>query len=158
LVIPDAAARRSGTPGAQVSAPGSCASSCPGDSPGQRDGRPSPGHSRRDIDLEPPLLTQLVEQPHPGRRDRPVLRMEDELLEEVAGQGQAGADIAGAEAGLGAEQEGRQVEQLVGVGFAGLAADGAAGAGADPDEVVDGAADGAAAEVEAEAEILQQAG
>ena len=82
--------------------------------------------------------------------------MEDELFEEMGGQVEAGADVALAQPGLRSQHERRQFQQLVGIGGAGVGADGAAGAGADPDQVVHGPGDSAAAEVEAEAKVLQQ--
>jgi hypothetical protein len=106
--------------------------------------------------LEPTGLAQALQQPDAGGGQGPVEWAEYVRLEEVAGEVEAGGDVAGAEATLGGEQEGREREQPVLVGFARLATDGAPGPGADVGEVVDGAGGGALGKVEAEAEVLQE--
>jgi hypothetical protein len=106
--------------------------------------------------LEPAGFAQAVEEPDARRWQRAVHRTIDEHLEEMAREAKASPDVAGAQTRLGAEQEGRQGQEPVLVGLASGGADGAAGAGADVDEVVDGAGGGALGEVEAEAEVLQQ--
>lgn len=110
--------------------------------------------------LQPTGLAQALQQPDAGGRQGPVEWAEYVRLQEMAGEVEAGGDVAGAEAApggvLGGEQERREREEPVLVGFARLAADGAAGAGADVGEVVDRAGGGALGKVEAEAEVLQQ--
>ena len=108
--------------------------------------------------LETAPVAQAFQQPDAGRRQGPVERAEDVLLKEVAGEVEARADIAGLQARLRREYEPGQGQQPVLVGLAGLAADGAPGARADIDQVVDGAGGGAFAEIEAEAQVLQQPG
>ena len=51
--------------------------------------------------LEPSGLAEPVEQPEARRGQRPVERAEDEGLQEVAGERQAGADVARTQAVLG---------------------------------------------------------
>lgn len=107
--------------------------------------------------LEPASLTQALQEPDARRWQRAVKRSVDEHLEEMAREAKARADVAGRKAGLGGEQEGRERQEPVHVGLAGLAADRAPGARADVDEVVDGARGRALGEVEAEAQVLQEA-
>jgi hypothetical protein len=110
------------------------------------------------LPLQPTGLAQTLYKPDAGGRQGPVEWAEHVRLEEMAGEVEARADVAGAEPRLGREQEAGQGEQPVLVGLAGVAADRAAGAGADVDEVVHGAGGGAAGEVEPEAQVLEQAG
>lgn len=107
--------------------------------------------------LQPTGLAQTLQQPDAGGRQGPVEWAEYVRLEEVPGEVEAGGDVAGAEPALSREQEGGQRQEPILVGFARLAADGAPGARADVDEVVDGPGGGAPGEVEPEAEVLQQA-
>jgi len=107
--------------------------------------------------LEPTGLAQALHKPDAGWRQGPVEWAENVRLEEMAGELETRADVARAQAGLGREQEARQDEQPVLVVLAGVAADGAAGAGADVDQVVDAAGGGALGEVEAETQFLEQA-
>lgn len=107
---------------------------------------------------EAPGLAQAVEQPDAGRWEWPVQRAEDERVEEMTRQRQARPDIASFQPGLGREQEGRQAKEPVLVRFAGVAAYRAPGAGADVHQVVHGAGGGALGQVEAETQLLQQAG
>lgn len=107
--------------------------------------------------LEPTGLAKSLHQPDPGWRKGPVEWAENVRLEEMAGEVEARADVAGAQPGLGREQEAGQHEQPVFVGLASVAADGAAGAGTDVDQVVDAAGGGAPGQVEAEAQLLEQA-
>jgi hypothetical protein len=109
------------------------------------------------MSLEPTGFAKALHQPDAGWRQGPVEWAENVRLEEMASELEARADVAGAQAGLGREQEAGQGEQPVLVVLAGVAADGAAGAGADVDQVVGGAGGGALGEVEAEAQLLQQA-
>ncbi len=111
-----------------------------------------------DFSLQPTGLAQSLYQPDAGGRQGAVERAENVLFKEMAGQLEARADVAGAQPRLGGEQEARQGEQAVPVGLAGVAADSAAGAGADIDQVVEAAGGGALAEIEAEAQVLEQAG
>lgn len=106
--------------------------------------------------LEAARIPEAIQEPDPGWREGPVAWMENVRLEEMAREREAMADVAWANAQLGRDQELRQDEQAVLVRFAGGAADGATGAGADVDQLVDGAGGGAAREVEAKAQILQQ--
>lgn len=108
--------------------------------------------------LEPAGFAQPVQEPEARRWQRAVHRTIDEHLQEMAREAEARADVAGPEARLGREHEGRQRQEPVLVGLAGGPGDGAAGTGADVDEVVDGAGGGAPGEIEAEAEVLQQPG
>lgn len=109
-----------------------------------------------DFSLEPTGLAETLHKPDAGWRQGPVEWAENVRLEEVAGEVEAGADVAGAKAALGREHEAGEREQPVLVGLAGVAADGAAGAGTDVDQVVDGARGGALGEVEPEAQVLEQ--
>jgi len=107
--------------------------------------------------LEPTGLAQSLHQPDPGWRQRAIEGAEDVGLKEVPGELQPGPDVAGVQAPLGGEQEAGEREQPVLVGLAGVTADGPPGAGADIDQVIDGAGGGAAGEVEPEPQVLQQA-
>ena len=109
-----------------------------------------------DFSLQPTGLAQSLYQPDAGGRQGPVERAEDVLFQEMAGQLKARADVAGPQPRLGGEQEPGQGQQAVLVGLSGVAADSAAGAGADVDQVVEAAGGGALAEVEAEAQLLEQ--
>lgn len=109
-----------------------------------------------DFSLQPTGLAQSLHQPDAGRRQGPVEWAENVLLEEMARELEARADVARAEPRLGREQEAGQSQQAVLVGLSGVAADGAAGAGTDVDQVVETAGGGALAEVEAEAQVLEQ--
>ncbi|MBL8773128.1 MAG: hypothetical protein JNK30_17235, partial [Phenylobacterium sp.] len=89
--------------------------------------------------LQPTGLAQALQKPDAGGRQGPVEWAEYVRLEEMAGEVEAGADIAGQEPALRREQEGGERQQPLAIGFARLATDGPAGAGADVDQVVDGA-------------------
>lgn len=110
-----------------------------------------------DFSLEPTGLAQSLHQPDAGWRQRAVERAEDVGLEEVAGEVETRADVAGAQAALRREQEAGEREQAILVSLAGVAADGAAGPRAHVDQVVDGAGGGAPGKVQPEAQVLQQA-
>ncbi len=75
----------------------------------------------------------------------------------MAGQDQAEVDVAVRQPRLGAQQERRQLEQLVPIGFARHSAHGPPGARRDIDQVVDRAGGRAAREVQAKPQVLQQA-
>lgn len=107
--------------------------------------------------LEPTGLAKALHQPDTGGREGPVEWAENVRLEEMTGQVEAGADVAGTEPRLGREQEAGQGQQPILVDLAGVAADGAAGAGADVGQVVGDARGGALGEIEPEAQVLEQA-
>src|SRR6185295_9468887 len=98
----------------------------------------------------PSRVGQPVDQPKARRGQGAVDRVEDELLQEVGGEVETGADVALFQPRLAGEQEGRQGQHAVLVGLAGGPGDGAAGLGTDVDQVVGGPGGGALGEVEAE--------
>lgn len=102
-------------------------------------------------------VTEPLDHPDSRRWQRTVQRAEDERLQEVARQVEARRQVTRLEPGLGREQEAGERQHPVLVGFAGAAADGAAGPGTDVDQVVDGARGGATREVQAEPQVGQQA-
>lgn len=106
--------------------------------------------------LEPTGLAQTLHKPDASGRQGPVEWAENVRLEEMAGELQARADVAVAQTVLRRQQEAGQREQAILVGLTGLTADGATGAGADVDQVVEHAGGGAAREVEAKAQVLEQ--
>jgi hypothetical protein len=108
------------------------------------------------MSLEPTGLAQTLHKPDPSWGQGPVEWAENVRLEEMASELEARADVARSQSGLSREQEAGQGEQPVLVSLAGVAADGAAGAGTDIDQVVDAAGGGALGEVEAEAQFLEQ--
>ncbi len=108
--------------------------------------------------LEAAGLGQTLAQPNPRRRQRSVEGAEDEALEEMPRQGETRADVARRQARLRREEESRKGQQAVLVALAGYPADSPPRPWTDVDEFVDAAGGGAAAEVQAEAELLQEAG
>jgi hypothetical protein len=107
--------------------------------------------------LEAAGLGQALGQPDPRRRQGAVEGAEDEALEEMPRQGETRADVARRQARLRREEESRKGQQAVLVALAGYPADSPPRPWTDVDEFVDVAGGGAAAEVEAEAELLQEA-
>lgn len=106
--------------------------------------------------LEAAGLGQSLGQPHAGRRQRPVEGAEDEALEEMPRQGETRADVARRQARLRRQEESRKGQQAVLVALASVPAYSPPRPWTDVDEFVDAAGGGALAEVEAEAEFLQQ--
>lgn len=108
--------------------------------------------------LEAAGLGETLAQPNARRRKRTVEGAEDEGLEEMPRQGETRADIARRQARLRREEEARKGQQAVLETLARFAAHSPSGAWTDIDEVVDDAGGGAFAEIEAEAQLLQEAG
>jgi hypothetical protein len=107
--------------------------------------------------LEAAGLGQAIAQPNARRRQRSVEGAEDEALEEMPRQGETRADVARRQARLRREEESRKGQQAVLVALAGYPADSPPRPWTDVDEFVDAAGGGAAAEVQAEAQLLQEA-
>ncbi len=77
-------------------------------------------------------------------------------VEEVAGQAEGVGDVAGHDRRIFGDEELRQDQQAVAIGLCRLAGDGTAGLGRDVGQIFGGAGHGAGAEVEAEAELVEQ--
>jgi len=107
--------------------------------------------------LETAGVTQPFEHPDARRWQRTVQRAEYERLQEMARQAEARRQVTVLDPRLRTEQEAGERQELVAIGLAGPAADGAPGAGADPDQIVHLAGGGAFGEIEAEPQVGQKA-